>query len=295
MAANVQWLGPIQAGQLLSRLVIENMRFFPTACVNLLSRLTRELGLETTADWIAALREIGAAIVGALPDLKQRRPDQPDRDWWRTQKAKPVDGSMVANLLETLAALNASTLRDAACKSIAANPKMFDPATLIVPALQLLRERNGDAVLSDKEFQRLWCHSAEFLLSRSEQPPESPKDWRQDVKIACQCDDCRELQAFAFDPATQTHRFRVRKERRQHLHQQIDRRRLDMTHVTVRTGSPQTLVCSKTRATYERQCRQYNEDLASMAALRPLIKETDGDVQKLRARMNAARQRRSPA
>jgi hypothetical protein len=172
---------------------------------------------------------------------------------------------------------------------------MFDPATLIVPALQLLRERNGDAVLNDKEFQRLWCHCAESLLARSEQPPESPRDWRQDVKIVCRCEDCRELQGFAFDPGTQTHRFRVRKERRQHLHQQIDRHRLDMTHVTVRTGSPQTLVCSKTRATYERQCRQYNEDLASMAALRPLIRETDGDVQTLRARMNAARQRRSPA
>jgi len=293
MAANVQLLGPIQAGQLLSHLAIENMRFFPAECVNLLSQLTRELRLEPTADWIVALREIGGAIVEALPDLKQRQPDQPDRDWWRTRKAKPVDGSTVADLLETLAALNASTLRDAACKSIAANPKMFDPATLIVPALQFLRERNGDAVLSDKEFQRLCGHSAEFLLGRSEQPPESPTDWRQDVKMVCRCEDCRELQAFAHDPATQTHPFRVRKERRQHLHQQIDRHRLDMTHVTVRTGSPQTLVCSKTRATYERQCRQYNEDLASMAALCPLIRETDGDVQNLRARMNAARQRRS--
>jgi len=295
MAANVRWLGPIQASQLLSHLAIENMRFFPTESVNLLSRLIRELGLERPADWIAALREIGAAIVGALPDLKQRKPDQPDRDWWRTQKAKPVDGSTVADLLETLAALNASTLRDAACKSIAANPEMFDPATLIVPALQLLRERSGDAVLSDKEFQSLWCHSAEFLLARSEQPPESPKDWRQEVKIVCRCEDCRELQAFALDPATQTHRFRVRKERRQHLHQQIDRHRLDMTHVTARSGSPQTLVCSKTRATYERQCRQFNEDLASMAALRLLVRETDGDLQTLRARMNAARQRHSQA
>jgi hypothetical protein len=295
MAANVQLLGPIQAGQLLSHLAIENIRFFPAECVSLLSQLTRELGLQPAADWIAPLQEIGAAVVGALPDLKQRRSDQPDRDWWRTQMAKPVGGSTVADLLEALAVLNASTLRHAACKSIAANAKVFDPATLIVPALQLLCERNSDAVLSDREVQRLWCHSAEFLLARSEQPPESPTDWRQDVKIVCRCDDCRELKAFAFDPARQTHRFRVRKERRQHLHQQIDRHRLDITHVTVRTGSPQTLVCTKTRATYERQCRQYNEDLASMAALRPLIRETDGDVQTLCARMNAARQWRSPA
>jgi len=295
IATNVRWLGPMQAGQLLSQVAIQTMRFFPAACVNLLSRLTRELGLKPSADWIAALREIGAAIVRALPDLTQRKSGQLDRDCWRAQKAKPVDGSTVADLLETLATLNASTARDAACTSIAANHKMFDPATLIVPALQLLRERNGDAVLSDKGFQRLWSHSAEFLLARSEQPPESPKDWRQEVKIVCGCDDCCELQDFALDPATQTHRFRVKKERRQHLHQQIDRHRLEMTHVTERTGSPQTLVCSKTRATYERQCRQYNEDLASMAALRPLIGETEGGVQALRARMDAARQRRASA
>jgi hypothetical protein len=206
-----------------------------------------------------------------------------------------VNGYTVADLLETLTALKASALRDVACKSMVANPKTFNPATLIVPALQLLRERNCDAVLSDREFRRLWNHSAEFLLARSEQPPEAPKDWRQNVKIICRCDDCRELLAFALDPATQTHRFRVRKERRQHLHQQIDRQRLDMTHVTERAGSPQTLVCPKTRATYERQCRQYNADLASMAALHSLIGETDGDVQRLRARMDAARRRCPPA
>jgi hypothetical protein len=292
VAANVRRLGPIRAGQLLSHLATEKMRFFPAACVNLLSLLTRELGVEPTAVWVAAVREIGAAIVRALPDLKQRKPDQPDREWWRSEKPNAADHSTVADLMDALAALNANTLRDAARQSIAANPKMFDPATLVVPALQLLCERNGDAVFSDKEFQRLWGHSAEFLLARSEEPPESPKDWHQDWKSACRCDDCHELQAFARDPAVQTHRFRVRKDRRQHLHHQIDHHRLDMTHVTERTGSPQTLVCTKTRASYERQCRQYNEDLASMAAIRPLIGETDGDAQTLRARMDAARQRR---
>jgi hypothetical protein len=77
------------------------------------------------------------------------------------------------------------------------------------------------------------------------------------------------------------------------VHQQIDRHRLDMTHATERTGSPQTLVCSKTRATYERQYRQYHEDLVSMAALCRLIGETDGDMQTIRARMEVARQRRA--
>jgi hypothetical protein len=43
----------------------------------------------------------------------------------------------------------------------------------------------------------------------------------------------------------------VRKERRQHLHQIIDRHGCDLTHITDRRGSPQTLVCTKTTASYE--------------------------------------------
>jgi hypothetical protein len=83
----------------------------------------------------------------------------------------------------------------------------------------------------------------------------------------------------------------VRKERRRHLHQQIDHHGMDMTHVTERVGSPQTLVCAKTRVAYERQWSQYKEDLASMAVLSPLIGEMDGDVRALRARLEGARER----
>jgi hypothetical protein len=107
-------------------------------------------------------------------------------------------------------------------------------------------------------------------LRRSGRPPESPTDWRQDVKLSCSCADCRELRAFTLSPVEQTHRFRVRKERRQHLHQSIQRHGLDMTHVTERKGSPQTLVCTKDRRSYQRRCEQYRKDIASLAALAKL-------------------------
>ena len=40
-----------------------------------------------------------------------------------------------------------------------------------------------------------------------------------------------------------------------------------MTHVTERKGRPYTLVCTKTRATYERALRRYRDDLADMRRL----------------------------
>ena len=53
----------------------------------------------------------------------------------------------------------------------------------------------------------------------------------------------------------------------------IDRRRLDMTHLTERAGSPQTLVCTKDRRTFERRMKQYRDEIAAMRALVKLAGE----------------------
>jgi hypothetical protein len=62
----------------------------------------------------------------------------------------------------------------------------------------------------------------------------------------------------------------VRKERRQHLHQIIDGNHCDLTHVTTRTGSPHTLVCTKTTASYEKACKIYARDQENLKRLRAL-------------------------
>jgi hypothetical protein len=72
------------------------------------------------------------------------------------------------------------------------------------------------------------------------------------------------------DPDEAVHRFRVRKDRRQHLHQIIDRHRCDLTHVTERRGSPQTLVCTKTTASYEAACRVHERDQQFLSRLEAL-------------------------
>lgn len=166
----------------------------------------------------------------------------------------------MASLLNVLGDLNASELRAVAADKFAAGPQVFNPVTVLVPAL-------GSIHALDAANTRLWEHSAEFLLRRSGCPPEAPKDWRQQVKLSCACADCRELQKFALDPVEQSHRFRVRQDRRRHLHAMIDQYGLDMTHVTERKGSPQTLVCTKNRRRYQRRCDEYREDLGALRAL----------------------------
>ncbi len=202
------------------------------------------------------------------------------------------------NLLHALGKLDppeASALREAAARKITARPAVFDPVTVVGPALRTLcgKKRKGEDARSDGALEHLWTQSADFVLRRSEFPPAPPRDWRQDVLIPCRCTDCRELQVFVRDPVERVHRFRVRKDRRQHLHGIIDQHQLDMTHVTERKGSPQTLVCTKDRRSYQRRCEQYRQDIAALAALGGLTTAGGADGAVWLQRINAAEARRA--
>ena len=203
-------------------------------------------------------------------------------DYRVMEKARPVNAALVANLLNVLGKLDASALRAAAVEQFAARPAVFDPVTILVPALALVAEW-------DSAVKNLWQHSVEFLLQRSSRPPESPRDWRQDVKLSCACADCRELQAFTLDPVEQTHRFRVRQDRRSHLEQQITHHGLDMATVTDTKGSPQTLVCTKDRRSYKRRCAQYIKDVAALASLAELAGKSSAGSKETLSRIAAAR------
>lgn len=67
-------------------------------------------------------------------------------------------------------------------------------------------------------------------------------------KVSCHCGDCAQLNAFLMDPNRNVGRFAVGKQRRHHLHQQLDSARIDCVHKTERRGQPQTLVVTKTLA-----------------------------------------------
>ena len=108
------------------------------------------------------------------------------------------------------------------------------------------------------------------LRARTATKPQPPTDWARDANIDCRCADCRELVAFLKNPNEQVHRFPRRKDLRQHLHGKIDHHQCDLTHVTVRVGSPQTLVCTKTQASYERRLAQFNVDTELLGELESL-------------------------
>ncbi len=161
--------------------------------------------------------------------------------------------------------------------AIVASKDHFDVRTVLVPALEQLYEHGRPAIVAS-EVELLWLHAADTLLTNTERPPAPPEDWRQEVAIACRCADCRELQAFARDRVQQSRLFAVRKDRRRHLHRQIERHRLDMEHVTERKGRPFSLICTKTRRSYELRCQVYKEDVATLVTLKALLATPSGEL-----------------
>jgi hypothetical protein len=180
------------------------------------------------------------------------------------ESEEPAQIPSAAETAAFLAAIHASSCRARlreATQIVLRKPALFPPETVLLPALE------SSSLPPVDETAELWAGCAVHYLARAEQPPEPPHDWAQPATVAGRDSLLRELEAFARDPFAQVHRFRVNQSLRGVLHRAIEAAGLDMTHVTERTGRPQTLVCTKTRATYERACRQYTSDLADMRRL----------------------------
>ena len=287
LAEASQLLGAKQCGALLPQLVSARAAAATRGCMDLVTRIIAARAPST--EWMAALREIAGALIQALPNPDRRvaRAESHSTQVTVAPRCRP-DGVTLANLLAALEALEEPRLRSTAYAVVVANTGLFDTRSVVVPALERL-SKGGTDFAGDAENERLWRHAADRLLAASEQPPPAPQDWRLDVRLSCTCADCRALQRFANDPAMQTYRFRVRKDRRQHLHRAIEAHGLDMTHVTERQGSPQTLVCTKTRRNYARRCEEYRRDIDALGVLAKIVDVSTSGLAPYRERITAAR------
>jgi hypothetical protein len=236
--------------------------------------------------------DVAQAAIACLDSVGTGDSKRETFDWEPAERKHPLGPEFLENLLQALQRFNGGTLCSTAAEKIASRPECFSPVTLVAPAIEQiwvgLRQRTAAV---NNSLQHLWTSAAEFLLRRSEAPPQPPSDWCLAVELSCSCPDCRELQSFARDPAERVHRFRIRKERRRHIHNMIDSHRLDMTHVTERVGSPQTLICAKDRRTFDRRMNQYQDEIAAMRTLVKLAPKAGGDA--LSKRMEEAVRRAS--
>ena len=271
LLASVNLLGDTKAAAVLSILVSTRMQERPNECAELLLALSENAS--------PCFSQVAEAAVAALDSIGTRVANQRPYQWEPEERRRPGPQFLV-NLLGALQRFSGvETLCLTAAEKIASLTGTFSPVTLVVPAIKAMhksrRRRNQQG--SDG-IAHLWTSAAEFLLQRSEVPPPPPSDWCLNVKLSCTCRYCEELQAFANDPALQIHHFRVNKERRRHFHDVINRDRLDMTHVTKRVGSPQTLVCTKDRRSFKQRMNEYRDEIAAMSTLSKLAPQSGGSA-----------------
>ncbi|MDE2156191.1 MAG: 2OG-Fe(II) oxygenase [Xanthomonadaceae bacterium] len=111
----------------------------------------------------------------------------------------------------------------------------------------------------------VYAHCVRALTTRLAQPVRADDDWSIPPPAGCTGELGETLARFLSAPAERRLEWPLAKERRQVIHQLIDRHELPVRHETRRTGRPYTLVLEKTRALFTRttaERRQWASELA---------------------------------
>ncbi len=111
--------------------------------------------------------------------------------------------------------------------------------------LETCREGRKPGAVRELRLGALFRQVVADLEAALAKPVRTPDDWSITLLQQCSCELCSGLTAFLRDKSRIQHEWPLAKERRQHIHNAIDRHRLPVTHVTTRRGSPYSLVLTK--------------------------------------------------
>jgi len=152
-----------------------------------------ELLLALSKNPLCCFLEVAESAVAGLDFIGTHDSTSDHFDWEMEERLSASVPKFLENLLRGLELFKSSTLCVAAAEKIALRPEIFSQVALVVPAIERIcvgRRRLTAAV--DSSIRHLWTSAAEFLLGRSEVPPQPPSDWRLKVasagKLACSPD-----------------------------------------------------------------------------------------------------------
>ena len=250
---------------------------------NELQGLFAKTGLESLerhawllADWAlmtdknADRRMICTELASRFMECLLRDPTEAPKIDYRARDLNRLE--LLPPITLALLAINKSPLLGELVTFILGNPKDYDLVKVQVPALMSLENWLKVNVKKPAEPLGQWIRSVVTNLElRKSNRPVDPPDWKRKSVTGCDCADCKLLSGFLEDPNTKTLHIKLAEKRRMHLHQIIDRKQLDTTHVTERQGSPFTLVCTKTNSSYELAMKFYKQDLVYQARIQQIM------------------------
>lgn len=103
----------------------------------------------------------------------------------------------------------------------------------------------------------------ERTVRRLAQPERAADDWSVSWS-GCGCADCEHLAGFLTSPTQRTEAWPLAQRRRQHVHGQIDRAGLPVSHVTRRQGRPYSLMLTKTDDLFARESAERRDAEADL-------------------------------
>lgn len=266
-------LDPPYTEDILRSLICKNFSIYPKEILQMLMLLDRKMMASTCATQkIFAM--CAGEILNLLPEtLSQMTKRQQHPKFFSKPKQFKFRKGAIKNLVMLF--WRAEAMDDLlSVTEVLENFPVSASLDREVPKALVELQKVGGIVSSDA-YSSLWRASARYLLDRSGTLPEPPKDWKISFNISCRCPHCNALRKFCENPEQSVARFPLRKDLRAHLHQKIDAKRLDLSHVTERKGRPFTLVCTKNRATYKRRLKQYAKDIHYMNSLIQMITSTE--------------------
>jgi hypothetical protein len=256
--------GPQAMSGFLPQLIEAKLVRCVSSLADLTWRLCKEFGQSDGQAWLEVLQAAARKMTQALPRVFEP-PEETDRPWLQP-KRETLDAQSIAGILRIGWYFGQDGELVAAARLLVEHPSVATPDRAIPSALSMLRTP-GVEYSRKPAFWTLWSHAAEFLLARSASPPGPPRDWFVNIKMDCDCEACRPLQAFCRDRRAKTRTFAMRQSLRFHLETKIRDLDLPMDHKTVKQGSPHKLVCTKNRADHQRRLEEYAEDVAHMQKL----------------------------
>ncbi len=148
----------------------------------------------------------------------------------------------------------------------------FDPVAVQIPvARELLPFLTKYRPTNTREVEN-WLNSLQILLEqRTAEEPEPPADFARGAVLLCTCANCKSINKFLEASSEKEFSFRARQDLRSHVEHNIRQYKADLSTVTIRKGSPQTLLCTKTNASWAFRYETWGHDGESLSIIRNIL------------------------
>lgn len=179
---------------------------------------------------------------------------------------------LVLHLLKALCCLGDEDLLKKAIELFQALTDKFDAVSVQVPVVRELQPFLQKHPPRNMKPIEGWLKTLVSLLEqRTAEEPQQPGDYAREAVLKCKCANCATVNRFLESPDQKEFAFRARQDLRGHVEQNITRDKADLRTETIRKGSPQTLLCTKTEVSWQRRHDIWKHDCESLVIIRTML------------------------